>query len=175
MMRRVEQKGLWVHPLCVLYTPELTLDVNRSMLPNDISVLDRDRDGLLCEVCGKRGGSNIQCSYESCLTSYHPYCGFMANKMMIIRCVEEESRESEGEGEESEERDYLYHYEVYCDKHRHKIPRRESVVSSTVPLVESHSLEENFQSPPPSRRPSTREDDNWIQESHEKKSMKRRR
>jgi hypothetical protein len=190
MMRRggrEREKGQWVHPLCVLYTPELTLDADHSMLPTDLSCLDRDRDLLLCVVCGKEGGSNIQCSYESCLVSYHPYCGFMSDKLMVIRCVE------------GEEEDYRYHYEVYCDQHRMRVPQRDSIVSTTAPLPlppsssapverqrKKNSLaSESLQSPPPrahssslgERRRSSPyyEDDSWVQESHEKRSMKRRR
>lgn len=144
MLRKVPStSNTWVHPLCVLYTPELTLNVNNFMKPNEISGLDPDRNSLICMICHKKGGSNIQCSHEDCYLSYHPYCGFSSKKQMIIRCIEEGNAKDEGEEDDDEKdekedvlEDCKFYYEVYCDKHKKQIPNRETIISSTLPLSE---------------------------------------
>lgn len=37
---------------------------------------------LLCEVCGKRGGAPIQCSFRTCGTAFHALCGRAAGRYM---------------------------------------------------------------------------------------------
>ena len=127
----------WVHPLCVLYTPELTLNPDRQMKPNDISILDPDRKELVCEVCHKSGGSNVQCAHDDCYLSFHPYCGFLTHKQMIIRSVVAGASSESQADEVSEE--YQFHYEVYCEKHKRRIRNLENIVSSTVEVTKPTS------------------------------------
>lgn len=122
----ISSRGTWVHPLCVLYTPELTLNVDHQMRPNDISCLDPDRKSLVCDICHKEGGCNVQCSHDDCFLSFHPYCGFCSKKQMIIRCIDASDDDD----------DCQFYYEVYCDKHKKRIRNLENIISSTLPLPE---------------------------------------
>lgn len=131
----------WVHPLCVLYTPELTLNPDLRMKPNDISILDPDRKELVCEVCHKSGGSNVQCAHDDCYLSFHPYCGFSTHKQMIIRSVVAGASSESQEDEPNEE--YQFHYEVYCEKHKRRIQNLENIVSSTVEVPKPTSISTN--------------------------------
>jgi hypothetical protein len=180
----------WVHPLCVLYTPELTLNPDQQMKPNEITILDPDREELVCEICHKSGGSNVQCADDDCYLSFHPYCGFLTHRQMVIRSVVvgASSRESQveeaGEGEE-----YQFHYEVYCEKHKRRIRNQENIVSSTVELVKGCSVAQQkrdqdtshrrnsspFHPSPPAASTAAPLEESWIQESDEKKNKKRRR
>lgn len=149
LLRMSHQGDAWVHPICVLFTPELTVD-DDSLRANNLNKLDPDRAGLCCLICRRTGGSCVQCCHASCLATIHPYCAFRASKQLLIRNsssegTQEESRQSRGSAsdgsfadEEDEdgdgnERD-IFSYEYYCDAHLGKINNTDEVVSSMLPI-----------------------------------------
>jgi hypothetical protein len=106
----------WVHSVCAIFTPELILSSTSNRLMN-MADLNREREVLKCDVCKGLGGSNVQCAFGDCLTSFHPYCAFVSKKQMIIR------QDSES----------YCHSEIYCNVHKFKVPRG-VILSATVPL-----------------------------------------
>ena len=66
----------WVHLICVLFTPELTVDAE-DMRANNLSALDPERCDLMCLLCRGMGGGCVQCMHGECLRAYHPFCAFV--------------------------------------------------------------------------------------------------
>lgn len=124
MLRRSPDRR-WVHPICVLFTPELTTDP-KTMLVTDLSALDPERETLRCIICHRSGGANIQCACGDCITSMHPFCAHKESKQLVIRCDDE---------------NYPI-YELYCDKHKKRVIP-DNIVNTTIPLDDV--LVEDFQ------------------------------
>ena len=138
LMRRSEC-GRWVHPVCVLFTGELTVG-EQSMRANNLSSLNRERMNLVCFICRKRGG--VQCAYQSCLCAYHPSCAFSSRVQMVIR----EETHSE-----------IMHYDLFCEKHRMMVEMKGfNLVSSTFDILKKSVPHDSFDtqnsSPPACRR-----------------------
>jgi len=64
----------WAHVVCVLWTPELTIDSSSMRASNDFHQLDTARADLVCSVCNGRGGAVLQCAEPTCVVGAHPYC-----------------------------------------------------------------------------------------------------
>eukprot|EP01041_Mallomonas_annulata_P002758 gene2759-5436_t len=94
----------WVHPICVSYTAELTVD--RRMRANNLQDLDRERSELCCNECGGTGGAVVQCHNDSCLEGVHPYCAQRSGWKMVIREVWDDSRRKD-----------IQRCEIYCKHH----------------------------------------------------------
>ena len=73
----------WVHPICVMFTSELT--VNNDMRACNLEALDPDRKILVCMVCRDRVGSSVQCSEPDCLVSAHACCALKSDFQMTVR------------------------------------------------------------------------------------------
>jgi len=69
----------WIHDVCVLYIPELYFAGDVAQ----VSKLSKKRSRLLCVLCNLKGGC-VQCSKNSCVKSYHPYCALNAGHYMTI-------------------------------------------------------------------------------------------
>jgi hypothetical protein len=104
LMRRSVCKQRWFHPVCVLFTPELTLDDSSRRL-NNITELCADRADLVCQLCRKNGGACVQCCVGECLAAFHPYCAYTARQQMLVRI--------------DPHRDQSV-CELYCPKHKHR-------------------------------------------------------
>lgn len=112
----------WTHPLCVMFTPELTVDAN--MRANNLAAVDAYRQDLKCTFCRSRGAACVQCHYGDCCAAFHPYCAYEGRLQMIVR---------EAKGPASIESSI--HYEIYCRKHRDKaLEGSGEVMSCRVPL-----------------------------------------
>lgn len=159
MLRRAEgcDSHKWAHPICVIFTPELTLDTT-SMRPNNLGMINCDRDGLCCSTC-RRFGACIQCSFAECRASIHPYCAFLSSKQLVVKsetqvqpidcspddlqhdCFQSSGQsQSNGSATGTEESDnddnasFSYHY--FCDLHLKFVHVNKStrIVSSILPL-----------------------------------------
>ena len=106
--------SVWVHPICVLFTPELTVDAN-SLRANNLKALDQDRRGVMCCVCRRFGGSAVQCTYADCMTAAHPYCAFISGKQLVVSSVDSNSAIS------SDSDDKGLNYEFLCPIHQDKL------------------------------------------------------
>eukprot|EP01040_Poterioochromonas_malhamensis_P012069 gene12069-13191_t len=106
----------WFHPICVLFTAELTLtDDGRA---NNLSRLNPERNPLLCMICRQRGGAVVQCKYDDCMEAFHPYCLFnKQNGQMIVWKRKNEIR-----------------YDLFCMEHLNTIPSKHLIVSSLLPI-----------------------------------------
>jgi hypothetical protein len=151
LLRLSQQENAWVHPICVLFTPELTVD-DRSLRANNLDKLDPDRSSLSCLICRRQGGSCVQCCFPSCLVAIHPYCAFRASKQLLIRGSSlinqsERSQDSsdkaqtppndsfeDAEDEDGDGDSDVFSYEYYCDAHINKILNTDEVISSIVPI-----------------------------------------
>lgn len=115
--------GTWAHPVCVLFTPELTIcpDTNR---PDNITSLNKDRKYITCELCRQHGGACVQCAVPECLRAFHPFCAYTVRQQMIVRIDDRTGASS---------------YELYCPKHKENYAtekERGEIVSSRISLVE---------------------------------------
>ena len=67
--------GDWVHLLCVLWTPNATLENGQTMEPAVISNVDPKREKLKCIICNlANNGTCIQCRKGQCPVAYHVTC-----------------------------------------------------------------------------------------------------
>ena len=72
---RCTEDGIFVHLICVFYTPELSLNFSGpEVLVEGIGRISRERAQLVCSICGLKGGGCVQCSSRQCSIAYHPYC-----------------------------------------------------------------------------------------------------
>lgn len=123
----------WFHPICVLFTAELTLtDDGRA---NNLSRLNPERNPLLCMICRQRGGAVVQCKYDDCMEAFHPYCLFnKRNGQMIVWKRKNEIR-----------------YDLYCMEHLNSIPSKHLMVSSLLPIKakksKSHIVDSEIDTP----------------------------
>lgn len=120
---RKSECGQWVHPVCVLFTGELTVG-ERSMRANNLSSLKRERQNIVCFVCRGRGG--VQCAHELCLCAFHPYCALTSRVQMVIR---------------SEIKTEIMHYDMFCEQHRSKVDLlRYDLITSTIDIHQAFPL-----------------------------------
>ena len=77
-LRRGETKPIgetgWAHVYCVESMPgsKFTLPTSKSQFT--LQEVDPRRCQLLCQFCEARTGACLQCSYRSCMSSFHPGC-----------------------------------------------------------------------------------------------------
>jgi hypothetical protein len=95
--------GRWTHPVCVLFTPELTVN-EVTHRPDNISALSVERADLVCQLCHRSGGACVQCCVGDCLAAFHPYCAYVVRQQMVVRV---------------DPLTELVTYELYCQKHKH--------------------------------------------------------
>ena len=125
----------FVHPICVLFTPELTFCPETSRA-NNLASLDKDRKYIKCEVCQEIGGAVVQCAETCCLKAAHPFCAYEARRQMVVRVhnAEDGSQEHQaaGLGFTQHHTQNIHHkqnqencdggqyntYELYCAKHK---------------------------------------------------------
>jgi hypothetical protein len=73
----------WVHPLCVIFIPELYY---QGLAPDErVCGLDSSlhaRRMLSCVICRVRGGTCVQCDARFCFQAFHPTCGLKAGLLM---------------------------------------------------------------------------------------------
>ena len=81
MLRR-STCGHWTHPICVMFTSELT--VNDDQRPDNLACIDTERYDLVCTLCRNNEGACVQCSHTSCLAAVHPYCAFKGDFQMTL-------------------------------------------------------------------------------------------
>jgi hypothetical protein len=112
----------WTHPVCVLFTPELTV-CEQTNRPDNIASLLPDRGDLICRLCQKIGGASVQCCVKDCLYAYHPYCAYTARQQMVVRVDSATEAVT---------------YELYCSKHKQAAESTSAapgeVASSRIPV-----------------------------------------
>ena len=109
------QDNIFVHLICVFYTPELSLNFSGpEVIVEGISRISRERAQLICTICGLSGGGCIQCSSRSCSISYHPYCAQQAGYLLT-----------------SDEKRGQFLYVSYCDYHTHKKKEKKTKTEET--------------------------------------------
>jgi hypothetical protein len=116
--------GQWTHPICVLFTVELTVD--GAARADNLGDMDPDRRDLKCEICAERGSCCVQCRQPECLKAFHPYCAYDSRTQMLTRdmCY------SASEGGER----YTSH-EIYCKAHRGRVSQKTgAIMSCRVPV-----------------------------------------
>jgi hypothetical protein len=106
----------YTHLMCVLWTPELTVDEN--MQANNLPAIDPHRASLTCEVCNQRE-SCTQCSFSDCRKAFHAYCcyGHKNEYQMLLRNPE----------------DADVKYEIYCKEHSKEVDPTD-VTASTIAI-----------------------------------------
>ncbi|XP_058089627.1 uncharacterized protein LOC131236460 isoform X2 [Magnolia sinica] len=79
--------GQWVHAFCAEWVLESTF---RRGQPNPIEGMEavtRERDLLICCICGCKLGVCIKCNYGNCQSSFHPTCARNAGLYLSVRTV----------------------------------------------------------------------------------------
>lgn len=80
------QSGAWAHLQCALWLPEVSVTSAAYMEPIDgYERVPRDRWGLLCGVCKRKGGACVQCARGACVAAYHVTCARRAGLTMRRR------------------------------------------------------------------------------------------
>ncbi|XP_036377449.1 lysine-specific demethylase 4B isoform X1 [Megalops cyprinoides] len=78
--------GRWVHVICAIAVPEARFINAIEREPVDVSAIPEKRKSLKCVYCHKSTkqirGACIQCSFESCSTSFHVTCAHIAGVLM---------------------------------------------------------------------------------------------
>lgn len=144
-LKRIAGKSRgWAHPICVLFTNELTLDSD-TCRANNIKALHPDRKKLHCAVCKQQGGACVQCHHGSCVTAYHPFCAYSALKQMVVRVGEPgpvttaDGSDTHGaNGTTDRGDDSVTSYELYCDKHRRSVVDDGTIASSRITLLDEN-------------------------------------
>jgi NuA3 HAT complex component NTO1 len=73
----------WVHVLCALAIPELTMRDVPALEPVDgLDEIENSRFRYLCGICRKRGGASVICEQENCNVGMHPLCAANAGFMV---------------------------------------------------------------------------------------------
>lgn len=92
--------GKFVHPCCVLFTNELTVDDD--MRVNNLDEIDSERVNLMCIICKKSNGYCSQCATDRCVVSVHPRCALTSDFQMTV----------------SQNHEYgILEYRLYCFTH----------------------------------------------------------
>ena len=113
----------WAHPVCALWTPELTLSA-ADHRPNNLAALDPDRADLLCRLCRERGGAAVQCKFADCTAAFHPFC--------LLRAARAEA----GQLFVWESRGRVFH-DLLCGPHRGRLPARHLLLSTLLDPAEA--------------------------------------
>ncbi|KAK0450017.1 PHD-zinc-finger like domain-containing protein [Armillaria borealis] len=74
---KMTDHGQWVHLLCAMWIPEMTVQNEVYMDPTiafEDKLMERMKR-LKCSVCKIRTGACIQCAIKSCYTPFHVTCG----------------------------------------------------------------------------------------------------
>ncbi|KAJ8418947.1 hypothetical protein AAFF_G00004460, partial [Aldrovandia affinis] len=78
--------GRWVHVICAIAVPEARFVNAIEREPVDVTAIPETRKRLKCVYCHKNTkqirGACIQCSFESCSTSFHVTCAHIAGVLM---------------------------------------------------------------------------------------------
>ncbi|XP_019856876.1 PREDICTED: protein Jade-1-like [Amphimedon queenslandica] len=73
-MKRVKPGNGWAHMSCALWIPEVKIANIDKMEPiTNIDSIPVSRWNLMCCICRERNGACIQCSYPTCVSSYHAH------------------------------------------------------------------------------------------------------
>ncbi|XP_076135215.1 lysine-specific demethylase 4B isoform X1 [Alosa pseudoharengus] len=76
----------WVHVMCAISVPEARFVNATEREPVDVTAIPDTRKSLMCVYCHKPSrppcGACIQCSHESCSTSFHVTCAHLAGVVM---------------------------------------------------------------------------------------------
>lgn len=73
----------WVHVLCAMAIPELTMRDVPTLEPVDgFDDIENSRFRYLCGICRKRGGASVICEQENCNVGMHPSCAANAGFMI---------------------------------------------------------------------------------------------
>ncbi|XP_012680815.2 lysine-specific demethylase 4B [Clupea harengus] len=76
----------WVHVICAIAVPEARFVNATEREPVDVTAIPDTRKGLICVYCHKPSrqpcGACVQCSHESCSTSFHVTCAHLAGVVM---------------------------------------------------------------------------------------------
>uniref|UniRef100_A0AAY4BB79 [histone H3]-trimethyl-L-lysine(9) demethylase n=1 Tax=Denticeps clupeoides TaxID=299321 RepID=A0AAY4BB79_9TELE len=98
----------WVHVICAIAVPEARFVNAIEREPVDVTSVPETRKSLKCIYCHKATknicGACIQCSYESCSTSFHVTCAHLAGVVM-------------------KPADWPYGVSVTCQKHKQTIQK----------------------------------------------------
>ena len=96
----------WVHAACAIWTPETGFaDAEKVDRVIGLETIDRNRWRLVCDVCGQRAGTCVQCLGAACRWSCHVLCGWKAGYRMEMQVV-------------GSDEDLDVVKLVYCDRHR---------------------------------------------------------
>ena len=120
----------WVHPICVMFTCELTVDDN--MRACNLDALNPERETLVCMVCRNKSGSSIQCSAPGCLVSAHAYCAFATDFQMTLHeaPVQAQRTNSDDVNPGTDGGDYMtLQYKMYCVLHFNQYAHDHTLIS----------------------------------------------
>jgi hypothetical protein len=67
-------KLVWVHVFCATSIENVQISCLEEMKGIDLSQVDKRRFSMKCEICQKRDGACLQCSFGKCLIAFHPEC-----------------------------------------------------------------------------------------------------
>ncbi|KZT56875.1 hypothetical protein CALCODRAFT_470537 [Calocera cornea HHB12733] len=94
--------GKWVHLLCALWNPEVTVTKGAYMEPIEgIERISKPRWRLVCSICGIKKGACIQCQKASCATAFHVTCARQEGLLGSMKSFAEEE----------------HSLRVFCEKH----------------------------------------------------------
>ncbi|KAG5847196.1 hypothetical protein ANANG_G00123450 [Anguilla anguilla] len=83
---KVTTDGRWVHVICAIAVPEARFVNAVKREPVDLGAVPAQRKRLKCVYCHKNSkkirGACIQCSYDTCSTSFHVTCAHIAGVLM---------------------------------------------------------------------------------------------
>ncbi|KZP01472.1 hypothetical protein CALVIDRAFT_491979 [Calocera viscosa TUFC12733] len=92
----------WVHLLCALWNPEVTVTKGAYMEPIEgIERISKPRWRLVCSICGIKKGACIQCQKASCATAFHVTCARQEGLLGSMKSFAEEE----------------HSLRVFCEKH----------------------------------------------------------
>lgn len=67
-------RQVWVHVFCALNIEGVSMSSQQAMQGIDLKSVDKQRFSMKCEICHKREGACLQCSYGKCVAAFHPEC-----------------------------------------------------------------------------------------------------
>ena len=161
--------GDWVHPICVLFTPELTVNASDGRA-NNLDSLHPERKDLVCALCKEFGGACVQCCNQKCFTAYHPFCAYESWKQMVIRlsgavrssCQQSNRHASSSSGDCE---DGEVSYELFCDKHKSAAVDDGTITSWRISLKNSRGDQKRLRQ---RQRKLERSDEQHVQQRDER-------
>jgi hypothetical protein len=151
-LMRLASCGRLVHPCCVLYCSELTVD-EVSMRANNLNRLDPERRSLRCVICkngckNENGAENdhnkcggiVQCFFGQCRISFHPFCALKDGRVLLQRQPGRPTAPMR--------------YEIYCHNHEHVISSKGVIarVGGEAELLDHTQLTMSSRTPPSARK-----------------------